>query len=266
VFVGGIPTATAFEGVAQLAIDFDHAVNQQTLDSPRKVIPVLFEQRRPASLLDVGCGTGTWLQVARAFGIEDILGVDGVDIAAGQLLIPAEAFRVVDLRSCWNLERKFDAALCLEVAEHLDRSAGKLLIEMLTRHADEIVFSAACPGQPGQHHINCQWPGYWQEMFNGCGFSCSDAIRWKIWEDPDVDVWYRQNMFVATRDAGAGTEKRLKAVVHPDLIEHLVYAGTATVATQRVKSVEEGVMPVMWYATSAIRALAAKVRRRFIAA
>ena len=63
-------------------------------------------------------------------------------------------------------------------------------------------------------------------------------------------------MFVASRDdAGAGTEERLKAVVHPDLIEHLVFAGAATAAMERVKSLEDGAMPVSWYAVSATRAL-----------
>lgn len=249
-----------------MTIEYDHAANRHSLDSPRKVIPVLFDRRRPVSLLDVGCGTGTWLHVARTCGIEDILGVDGVEIEAGRLLIPAQAFQVVDLSTPWNLKRKFDTALCLEVAEHLDRPAGRLLIETLTAHADEIVFSAACPGQPGQHHVNCQWPAYWQAMFNEHGFTCSDSIRWKIWDDPDIEVWYRQNMFVARRDAAAGTEERLKAVVHPDFLEHLAFARLSNVATQRAKSVEDGAMPVAWYATSAVKALVAKVRRRFLPA
>ena len=240
---------TALLGVAPVAIEYDHSANQHTLDSPRKVIPVLFEQRRPKSLLDVGCGTGTWLTVARTLGIEDILGVDGVEISARQLLIPTETFRVVDLTTPWNLKRKFDMALCLEVAEHLDEPAGRLLIETLTAHADEIVFSAACPGQVGQHHVNCQWPTYWQEMFNEYGFNCSDSIRWRIWDDPDIDVWYRQNMFVARRDTAAGTEERLKAVVHPDFLEHLAFARASNAAAQRVKSVEDGAMPVAWYAS-----------------
>jgi SAM-dependent methyltransferase len=257
---------SALEGRHPLDIEYDHAANRHTLDSPRRVLPLLFERRRPTSLLDVGCGTGTWLHVARALGVEDILGVDGVEVATSRLLIPSEVFHVVDLRTPWHLQRKFDLALCLEVAEHLDLPVGKLLVETLTAHADEIVFSAACPGQPGQHHVNCQWPVYWQQMFNDCGFSCSDAIRWRIWNDPDVEVWYRQNMFLARRDPGAGREARLNAVVHPDFLEHLGFAQAFTFANERMKSVEDGAMPVAWYASSAIKALMAKARRRFLPA
>jgi hypothetical protein len=248
-------------------VDYDYAANRHTLDSPRAVLPILFAGRMPGSLLDVGCGIGTWLRAAREIGIEDISGVDGVEISSTDLLVPPDVFRVVDLSRPWTLDKKFDVALCLEVAEHLDERHSQLLIETITSHADEIVFSAACPRQRGQHHVNCQWPAYWQERFNACGFSCSDAIRWRIWNEPNVDVWYRQNMFVAMRDAqGAGKEERLRAVVHPEFLEHLVFAGASTAAMEKVKSLEDGAMPVGWYAVSALRALTAKVRRRFLPA
>lgn len=250
-----------------MPVDYDYAANRHTLDSPRTVIPILFNGRKPGSLLDVGCGVGTWLRAAREFGIEDINGVDGVEISSSDLLVRPDVFRVVDLSRPWTLGRTFDVALCLEVAEHLDECNSRLLIETLTSHSDEIVFSAACPRQRGQHHVNCQWPAYWQERFNACGFSCSDAIRWRIWNETDVDVWYRQNMFVARRDAmGAGKEERLRAVVHPEFLEHLVFAGASTAAMEKVKSLEDGAMPVGWYAVSALRALVAKVRRRFLPA
>ncbi len=248
-----------------MPVDYDYAANRHTLDSPRTVIPILFSGRKPGSLLDVGCGIGTWLRAAHEFGIEDIRGVDGVEIPSTDLLVPPDAFRVVDLSGPWTLDRKFDVILCLEVAEHLDERCSTPLIEALTAHSDEIIFSAACPRQPGQHHVNCQWPAYWQERFNACGFSCSDAIRWRIWNETDVDVWYRQNMFVARRDArGAGREERLRAVIHPEFLEDLVFVGAATAAMEKVESLEARARPVRWYAISAMRALTAKVRRRFL--
>jgi SAM-dependent methyltransferase len=250
-----------------VSIDYDHAANRHALVSPRIVVPFLFDGRRRRSLLDVGCGIGTWLRAAREYGIEDLCGVDGADIPATALQIPAELVRQVDLTTPWSLNRRFDVVLCLEVAEHLDEPAGRLLVETLTSHTDEIVSSAACPGQPGQHHINCQWPDYWQTQFNARGFVCSDAIRWRIWTESDVDVWYRQNMFVATRDTTrAGQETRLEAVVHPDFLEHLVYARASRAVVENLQSLQDGVLPVGWYAASVYKALAAKVRRQFLPA
>jgi len=80
------------------------------------------------------------------------------------------------LTRSWDLKRKFDAVLCLEVAEHLDSAFAPTLIDALIKHGNLIYFSAACPGQTGQHHVNCQWPVYWQQLFNERGFACEDDL------------------------------------------------------------------------------------------
>ena len=102
-------------------------------------------------------------------GITDVTGVDGVEVPADKLEIPASHRRTQDLTRSWNLGRRFDMALCLEVGEHLDELHSGTLVDALVRHSDLIVFSAACPGQSGQHHVNCQWPEYWQAKFNDAG-------------------------------------------------------------------------------------------------
>jgi SAM-dependent methyltransferase len=245
-------------------IEYDHGANRHTVDSPRAILPMLFADRLPRSLLDVGCGIGTWARTAMELGIGDVMGIDGVAIAASDLLIPPAHFRVVDLSAPWRLERRFDVALCLEVAEHLDARCSEVLIDGLVSHADQVVFSAACPGQAGQHHVNCQWPDYWQRLFNNRGFVCSDAVRWTLWARSDVESWYRQNMFVARRDESvAGTEPRLPAVVHPDMLEHLVYAEAVAVAQRSLDHLATGAQPMSWYLSLAARALAAKVERRW---
>ena len=123
------------------------------------------------------------------FDVTDIFGVDGVAIPTEQLQISSSLFRQQDLTRPWNLGRRFEAALCLEVAEHLDEKNAAVLIDALTTHSDCVVFSAACPGQPGQHHVNCQWPAYWQKMFNECGYVCTDEVRWQIWHDERIELW-----------------------------------------------------------------------------
>jgi len=63
-----------------------------------------------------------------------------------------------------------------------------MLVTSLRAHADTVIFSAACPGQEGQGHINCQWPSYWQALFNRNGFECVDDIRPVIWGNTDIEV------------------------------------------------------------------------------
>src|SRR5207247_2541564 len=123
--------------------------NVHNLDSPRAALPALLAEAKLRSLLDVGCGTGTWLRAAIEFGVPEVFGVDGVEIPKERLLVPPDCFQKQDLTRLWKLERRFDAVLCLEVAEHLEENDAPALLDALVAHADVILFSAACPGQPG---------------------------------------------------------------------------------------------------------------------
>lgn len=148
-----------------------------------------------------------------------MLGLDGADIP-DDLEIPREGFRVVDLEQPVDPPGRYDVALCLEVAEHLTEAAGRRLVPFLTSASDLIVFSAAVPGQGGTNHLNEQWPGYWQELFAEYGFRFEDEIRWRFWNDQEIEWWYRQNMFIARR--GEGESPPVRPVVHPRLLEKKV--------------------------------------------
>jgi len=225
-------------------VDYDHDCNRHTLEGPQAALPEIFSDRKPASLLDVGCGTGTWLKAASEYGIDDVFGLDGVAVPAKELLIPATLFRQQDLTTFWSLGRRFDAVLCLEVAEHLEERFSSPLVETLISHADLVVFSAAIPDQPGQHHVNCQWPAYWQTRFNAQGFACDDAIRWRLWDDERVEPWYRQNLFIARRNpAAAGHEPRLRPVVHPQILRKLFGADRRRFRVE----IEAGGLSARWY-------------------
>jgi SAM-dependent methyltransferase len=191
----------------------------------RRVVPWLTERYAPQTVLDVGCGIGTWAAAFLEIGC-DVLAIDGAQMPDELLQIPRERFRVIDFEREIDLPRRFDMAVCLEVAEHLTASAGQRLVNFLTRTADVIVFSAAIPGQGGYHHLTERWPHYWQELFAVHGYTCDDEIRWAYWDDESVEWWYRQNMFVARR--GEGTSSPLRSVVHPALLESTLddfYAG-----------------------------------------
>lgn len=245
-----------------MPIDYTHSRNLHTQKGPRTALPALFGPHMPSSLLDVGCGLGTWLRAAIDMGITDYQGLDGVPIPGSTLLFPKEHFFCQDLTQAWNLGRKFDVALCLEVAEHLDEAHAETLVSSLTKHSDKIIFSAACPDQPGQHHVNCQWPVYWQQLFNRHGFACSDDVRWLIWTHGDIEPWYRQNIFVAIRDANlAGHEKRIPSVIHPAMLPMIK-------SNQKLKehtfAIEHGRMPVGWYVTTPLQAAVAKLKRKLM--
>ena len=241
-------------------IDFNHSCNISTLEGSKAVMLVIFGINRAKSLLDVGCGIGIWLKAAQEFDVTDIFGVDGVAIPTEQLQISSSLFRQQDLTRPWNLGRRFEAALCLEVAEHLDEKNAAVLIDTLTAHSDCVVFSAACPRQPGQHHVNCQWPAYWQKMFNERGYVCTDEVRWQIWDDERIEPWYRQNIFTARRNpVKAGQEPRLPAVIHP-AIHRLI---TEAQFSENMQFVAQGRLPFFWYFRCPSMALLRKIWRKF---
>ena len=66
------------------------------------------------------------------------------------------------------------------------------------RHARSyILFSAAPPGQGGEHHINEQ--PYWREKFERHGFLTFDAVRPAIAGNNKISYWYRYNSLLFIR-------------------------------------------------------------------
>ena len=243
-------------------VDYCHTQNAHSLEGPRAALPQLLRGQVPRSLLDVGCGRGTWLKAAFGLGIQDIFGVDGVNIPESELLISKSNFEQVNLEQEWGLGRRFEMALCFEVAEHLSPNGASMLVRCLARHADTIMFSAACPAQEGQHHINLQWPAYWQELFNREGYRCEDSLRWLIWLDDRIEPWYRQNLFLARRALkDAGTEPRLLPVLHPSVLTNHSMLGMTEIRRNIIGQVSEGSEPAGWYLTQPMQALSAKIFR-----
>jgi len=168
-----------------------------SLSSAQAVIPHLKELVCPTSVLDVGCGVGTWLRAWAHDGtVTTLAGVDGEWVTD---LLPDPArplFRAHDLTTPLALKRKFDLVTCLEVAEHLPPRSARTLIESLCRHGDVVAFSAAVPGQDGTGHINLHWPTYWAKLFAEHGYEPYDVLRQRIWWDQRIEWWYRQNIIL----------------------------------------------------------------------
>ena len=232
-------------------IDYDHAANLHTLEGAAAALATVFDKNMPRSLLDVGAGTGTWLRAPSDLGVSEVFGIDGV-IPENSLHVGRSTIARRDLSVAFDLGRRFDIALSLEVAEHLPEASAPAFIASIVRHADLVLFSAAAPNQGGQHHINCQWPAYWQKLFNDNGFVCDDSVRWQLWSDPKIEPWYRQNVFWARRDtAKAGQEARLKPVIHPEMLRIM-----------SMGPIRDGSYPLKWYLTVTARVAATKLAQK----
>jgi len=169
------------------------------LNSARVLVPIVLDLLHPRSVIDIGCGTGLWLSVFQAHGITDVSGVDGHWIESIETLIPKSQLLIHNLAEPLRLDRTFDLAVSLEVAEHLPPASAETFIETLTQAAPVIWFSAAIPLQGGTNHVNEQWPEYWAKRFQQKGFVPIDAIRPRVWSRSDVLHWYIQNSLLYVR-------------------------------------------------------------------
>lgn len=196
-----------------------HTETVHNLNAAHEVVPLVLQLTKATSVLDVGCGTGTWLNVFEENGVNDLLGVDGDYVERNMLKIRGELFHAHDLTMPLALGRKFDVVVSLEVAEHIPEQFADVFVESLVTHGDVLLFSAAIPGQGGQNHLNEQWPEYWQKKFEQFGFYFHDVIRPKIWANERVDFWYRQNIFLVNRQKSLLNPFPSFSMVHPQLHE-----------------------------------------------
>jgi len=190
--------------------------------SARAVVPLVMTRFRPESVVDVGCGSGAWLQVFTEHGVEDVFGVDGPYVQPASLRIAEEHFVRCDLSEPCRLDREFDLVISLEVAHYVAKDDAPALIESIVALAPAVLFGAAVPHQPGGPGQNRQWPSWWAALFARHGFHPQDWLRPLVWEDERVDWWYAQNTILYVRDREAG--ERIMPLVHPGLLEEVAPA------------------------------------------
>lgn len=205
----------------------------RSVSSANEVIPLVLKYVKPASVIDIGCGNGTWLKVWNEFGISNFLGVDGHYVKPEQLLIEKSHFEPFNLEVGYRSERKYDLVTSLEVAEHLKPEYATGFVQSLCSLGDVILFSAAIPGQPGTFHFNEQYPEYWASLFRNEGYVAIDCLRKKIWMNEKIEWWYRQNILVFVKAAVLDNYGELKkeyekndgeviSFVHPCLLEEKI--------------------------------------------
>jgi len=197
--------------------NFFDARRDGSLASARRVVPIVAEMTRCRSVIDVGCGLGTWLAAFREQGIEDFRGIDGDYVNKDRLLIPREAFLTADLSQPLKADRHFDLAVSLEVAEHLPPAVSELFVKLLTSYSPVVLFSGSLPYQDGTGHINEHWLEYWVELFRQRGYRAVDCLRPMFWNDSDVDWWYAQNMMLYVSERHLADYPRIEALARTTL-------------------------------------------------
>lgn len=175
----------------------------------------------PRTYLDLGSGTGAMVNCARKLGVDAY----GVDVING----PEAHFLYHDLTQPLRIERHsfaveaglpdhlaqhFDLISCLEVAEHLPLDSHQTLVTTIVRHlrykpnmddaSGYLLFSAAPPGQGGEHHIGCRPAVQWRGMFYEQGISYREDLTRQLahlfaWVTGPATHWLASNLQVFDR-------------------------------------------------------------------
>lgn len=218
--------------------------------SAEETIPILLNSYRPESVVDVGCGVGTWAAEFSLHGVRDIVGIDGDYVDRTLLHIPSERFVAKDLKQPLVMDRTFDLVVSLEVAEHLPSSCAQTFVQSLTSLGSVVLFSAAIPFQGGTQHLNEQWQDYWAILFKEHGFVPIDCIRPAIWNNPNVDLIYAQNTILYVRSDVLEGQPQLAA------LRKRMPAGPLSVVHPRLYLMRwEESQPEGWYAGTVLRYL-----------
>lgn len=206
---------------------YHHYSSDHLPHSAEIIVPYLMQLFSPASVVDVGCGPGQWLSVFKQNGVLRVMGIDGKHVPTDKRMIGPSEFAEFDLNDCRDFvaKEKYDLLLSLEVAEHLTTDKAEAFINMISQLSNNIVFSAAIPGQTGENHFNEQYPDYWFRLFATKGYAVLDPFRKKYWNS-DVNWWYSQNMYLMVKGPVPISLQQYvwdnNVYVHPKLLEMYV--------------------------------------------
>ena len=143
--------------------------------------------------LDVGSGTGAWVNIARKLGTR----AWGVD----QLERPEGYFFQADLREPFSLAKKcgksvVDLVTCFEVAEHLPPECDNYICDTCASHVRQgglLFWTSAYPGQGGHAHIGIRPNVHWHDKFHERGLTYVPILSRQIallWSNIDSRLMY----------------------------------------------------------------------------
>jgi len=153
------------------------------------------------SVVDFGSGIGQW-----GVGLENYT---AIDFKIPRNLLLTKNYIDHDLRRPF-IGGKWNLAICMEVAEHLEEMYADTLVESISKSADLILFGAAIPGQGGKNHFNEQYQSYWLAKFRKRGFDLYyKQPRHSILENRLIDYYYRANVMFLTNKSGLQSSSAL---------------------------------------------------------
>ena len=173
-----------------------HQIESEEGPFAKRLAAWIADTLQPQTVLDIGCGPGTYVNALRDHGIE-AFGVDTDERVIGQ--------EYLEQKSLFDLDRQAELVLCLEVAEHIDPAQSEAIAQSVAAAVEPggiLIWSAAQPGQGGAGHINCRPKDYWAEQLQAAGLERDKETEQALLAHIESGYhmgWFRQNAMVFWR-------------------------------------------------------------------
>jgi glycosyltransferase involved in cell wall biosynthesis len=159
------------KGWYQIGIPCDYAgIEQEELPQAKRIAKYVAENMPARSVIDIGCGPGTYVRALREAG-QRAVGYDIDDRIKEKEADGLHCESLFDLK----LAEPADLILCLEVAEHIEEEKADDVVASIVRNLAKggfLFWSAAQPGQGGDGHVNCQPKQYWADKLGRALIRC----------------------------------------------------------------------------------------------
>lgn len=136
-------------------------------------------------IVDFGCGNADYSKILLENGKQ----VDCFDGNPNTPEMTGGIGKVLDLSEEFNLEKKYECVISLEVGEHIPKEKEQIFLDNLGRHCEQcIILSWALPGQGGDGHFN--------EQPNNYIINEMEKRNYKHWEESSnyfrnsVNLWW----------------------------------------------------------------------------
>lgn len=171
----------------------DNNVVEHKFDEPLSLmLNQILKEKNVESIIDFGCGPGeyAWSFTNNGFDCECC---DGNPYTKE---LSKEKCFVKDLSVDFDLEKRYDCVLCLEVGEHIPKEYENILINNLIKHSKNlIILSWATIGQGGHGHVNEAPNEYITQLFFNEGFNRNSEIEKKLRESSQW-WWFKNTIMV----------------------------------------------------------------------
>ena len=167
----------------------------------RGALTYCINQFKIKSFLDIGCGPGGMVRLAHMRGLHS-MGIDGdwEVPKESETYIAIHDFTTGPVPDTQYSQQEFDLGWSIEFLEHVDEKYQDNYMQAFTR-CKIVICTAAGPGAPGHHNVNCQPQEYWHNIFDRYGFTYDPVFTETIRKESTMQKPFlqRTGMFFVRR-------------------------------------------------------------------